>query len=125
MKPSEVLAAWVEALEGEQYEQGAYVLHEGDEFCCLGVLCELGRVHGVVHEVTVHDEDRAGPRDLQRLPQLFRYDGEEVFPPPAVQEWSGLNREQMLGLVEMNDSGEYSFAEIAQYIRKNYIREDD
>jgi hypothetical protein len=116
--PNEVLTAWVEALESDQYEQGTYVLHEGDEYCCLGVLCELGRIHGIVQRVEMK-ENRNG------FPALYRYDGEEIFLPVSVAQWVGLlNSDELWTLVNMNDSGEYTFPEIAQYIRKNLIRED-
>jgi hypothetical protein len=119
MTPNEVLTRWVEALESNQYEQGVYVLHEGNEFCCLGVLCELARIHGIVREVEIRDGQDG-------FPPLYRYDDQEVFLPDSVRDWSGLhNKNDLWNLVDMNDSGEYSFTEIAQYIRKNLIREDD
>lgn len=35
---------WVAALRSGKYRQGAGVLREGDQFCCLGVACDLSRI---------------------------------------------------------------------------------
>jgi hypothetical protein len=53
---TELVARWIEALEGDRYRQGEQYLHPTPEtFCCLGVLCDLidpaawdddGRWHG-------------------------------------------------------------------------------
>jgi hypothetical protein len=42
MKP-EIKKMWLEALRSGQYKQGGGALrpHGGNEFCCLGVLCNL------------------------------------------------------------------------------------
>lgn len=37
----EIAKKWVEALRSGEYKQGHEVLRGGNEFCCLGVLCDL------------------------------------------------------------------------------------
>ncbi len=36
-----IKAKWIEALRSGKYKQTKEVLHDGDGFCCLGVLCEV------------------------------------------------------------------------------------
>ena len=51
MKP-EIQAEWVAALRSGEYKQGTGVLRsEANEFCCLGVLCDLAVKAGVAVEV--------------------------------------------------------------------------
>lgn len=35
---------WLKALRSGEYKQGVGYLKNGDEFCCLGVLCDLAGV---------------------------------------------------------------------------------
>lgn len=37
----EVKEQWIEALKSGRYSQGRKVLRAGNDFCCLGVLCDL------------------------------------------------------------------------------------
>lgn len=37
----ELKAKWVAALRSGEYKQGREVLRNGDQFCCLGVLCDI------------------------------------------------------------------------------------
>lgn len=41
MMDPEIKAKWIEALRSGSYKQGSTRLNKGDEFCCLGVLCEV------------------------------------------------------------------------------------
>lgn len=38
---AEIKRLWVEALRSGEYQQGRGQLRDGDQFCCLGVLCDL------------------------------------------------------------------------------------
>ena len=44
--PKEVLELWVKALESGEYKQGHQLLNKDNEFCCLGVLCDLAAKDG-------------------------------------------------------------------------------
>ena len=37
----EIAERWVQALRSGKYKQGRRVLKQGENFCCLGVLCEV------------------------------------------------------------------------------------
>jgi len=39
----EIKAKWLEALRSGEYKQGMKKLKSGDNFCCLGVLCDIYR----------------------------------------------------------------------------------
>jgi hypothetical protein len=86
----EIKAEWVSALRSGDYAQGAGVLHRQikngpDEFCCLGVLCEISVAHGVI--------DREDPMEgCNRFQYVTRYgDTNEHYLPRAVGDWAGLD----------------------------------
>lgn len=111
---------WLEALESGEYEQGRTYLHTKEngveEYCCLGVACEVAQANGI--ELKVEVENGA-----------FYYDGSSAFLPHVVQEWVRLAFSDgspnddyystLSSLTSMNDKG-VPFREIAQYIRENY-----
>lgn len=102
---------WVKALRSKQYKQGHGALRDGDQFCCLGVLCNL------------HAE--AKPKFAVNETDPASYGGEEAFPPTIVQNWAGLKNECgefQVGddsLADLNDHG-VTFQEIADIIEKNW-----
>ena len=89
-----VKAQWVEALRSGEYQQGRNQLRKGDEFCCLGVLCDLAVKAGVGLNV------EEGPED-------YLYDGETGSLPRAVREWAGLDSNSPVtdagALIVLND----------------------
>lgn len=98
---------WVRALESGRFKQGYGQLAQGDERCCLGVLCDRAVDAGVIKNYTPDAAMLSWP----------------------VAKWAGLkwrNPEYSLGLGQGmtrklavdNDRGK-SFAEIAQIIRDN------
>jgi len=103
MKP-EIKAQWLAALRSGDYQQGRSLLHYEDQFCCLGVLCDLyakdtgntWKRHGSV--CTMHGLD--GTLPLQ------------------VQEWAGLKYPNPMGLAGRNDNGA-TFEELAEVIEEN------
>ena len=86
-----------------------------DRYCCLGVLCDLAVKHGVIPEPSRSDG-------------YFVYEGEACQLPKAVCNWAGLNsiagsfREGPGSLVTLNDSGNYSFQQIATIIDTTPLR---
>lgn len=116
----EIKAQWLEALRSGEYKQGTGYLHRGDEFCCLGVLCDLAEKAGVV---------KSGPSEA--FTDQTVYDREVSSLPRSVRLWSGINTPMaMVGDIEnddglwigddlamANDSG-YSFRMIADLIEE-------
>lgn len=82
----EIKAEWIAALRSGDYTQGAFVLRSAkDEYCCLGVLCELAVKHEVIAPAVPY-ESAAGE---------YKYgDGEDwstATLPKSVQDWAGLD----------------------------------
>lgn len=110
----EVVREWVEALRSGKYKQGTKKLRTtNDEYCCLGVLCELAVKHGVIHRVG-EGYGMAGDvyADIFELPY-------------SVTEWSGIKDSagsyydvEPKALSRLNDDG-MNFSEIANIIESN------
>ena len=121
MKP-EIKNLWVEALRSGNYEQGTEYLHQNykndfaqDQYCCLGVLCEIALETGIGLEL-----------DVTKYNSRILYNGEDQYLPDKVIEWAGLEdvadgsgdiRVQNTTLASLND-GAYTFGEIADIIEK-------
>jgi hypothetical protein len=107
----EVMKQWTEALRSGKYKQGKRWLHQPEpknEFCCLGVLCDIS--------------------ELSTWSIYGTYACSSVSLPSPVKEWAGLktnegnfnNRwERYWSLTYLNDSGK-SFEEIADIIEENW-----
>ena len=107
----EIKAKWVAALRSGEYKQGTGQLRDtNDNFCCLGVLCNL---HAQAHpEIAAQQTD----------PEEY-LDGKELLP-FEVEKWAKLTRcsgsyvvidEVNLPLSVHNDDG-CTFAQIADAI---------
>jgi hypothetical protein len=70
---------WVEALRSGEYEQGKDQLRSSDdEFCCLGVLCDVAHKEGL------------GQWHLDDTAYSFATDRDFKTPPPIVVKWANL-----------------------------------
>jgi hypothetical protein len=113
----EIKARWVAALRSGKYQQGRHWLCNRNTYCCLGVLCELAVEAGVA----LAESDKG----------LTRYKGhsdaefEAKYPSKGIQDWVGITvmeplvaaaGRKSIGLGELNDSGYFSFHEIADLI---------
>lgn len=108
----EIKARWVAALRSGEYQQGTGGLRsEENEFCCLGVLCDLHDPRGWEESA-----DEGG----------FFYDGyESELPPRHIKEWAHLNWNSTFVVIDgslntlyhHNDNGR-TFAEIADAIEE-------
>jgi hypothetical protein len=112
---------WVEALRSGDYQQGTGLLHyedeDGDQYCCLGVLCEVAISAGVEVE------------RVRRSNGTYGYDANTLVPPPRVTEWA-YGEAEPLGawavIVEehrrlfdqLNDDLGYTFRAIADLIEQ-------
>jgi len=109
----------VKALRSGAYKQGAHQLvSDKDEFCCLGVACNISKQ----------------PLEWKRRGRYWEMDGASATLPAAVQEEFGfynyagerkdgkriiINGGYYSNLVSANDS-DVSFQDIAAYIENNW-----
>lgn len=108
MNQTEARAAWVAALRSGEYKQGRGALRADDRYCCLGVACELHRLH------------EGGPDwDTRENGDNLLYKGETACLPVSVQRWLGVStfwgRFAGTTLADVNDKG-YPFSKIADLI---------
>ena len=103
---------WVAALRSGKYQQGKNWLRKGDQFCCLGVACELAVAEGIVSYGVVGD--------------VAKYGNKYSYLPREVQDWLGLShigatyhggsKERVNSLPIQNDCDGLSFEQIADII---------
>lgn len=114
---------WVAALRSGKYQQGRNMLRPNDnQFCCLGVLCDISGLGKWEDErgdditfYTVGEDtsETVLPATVRRWAGMRHYEGEftekDQLGVPVIQKLSGLN-----------DSGRWSFEDIADIIEKNW-----
>jgi hypothetical protein len=131
MNPS-VKAMWLTALRSGKYTQGPSKLKAVRAgkvtHCCLGVLCEIATVVGLVTENQriLPDGCRCGrcndatSKDYGYIgAQEIDSDPDYGYPPATVREWAGITNEETRFLARMNDNGT-PFSAIADEIEGNY-----
>jgi hypothetical protein len=121
---ADIRAKWTAALRSGEYQQGLTALRqyadvngrltEQQEYCCLGVLCDLAEKEGVT----------SGTYDAEH--NWWSYDGRNDYLPESVREWAGLDTPSpevplphettLVMLAELNDDDRWSFAQIADAI---------
>jgi hypothetical protein len=124
MPNCENIRKWVTALESDKYKQGRQCLRFGDQFCCLGVAADLSLKDGVNGEwrrdgaFAYGDVDEGGVRSAEA----------EFLPWPAMN-WLELDDDcpdlrgedgKFYSAAWLNDELNYTFAQIAQAIRRTY-----
>lgn len=116
---------WITALRSGEFTQGQAALRSRDaEYCCLGVACELASRDGVISPWTTETG----------------YDGEAMTPSSKVMHWLGLaddcgetrkphlagaysdgEPKEVGALTELNDSGDWTFEQIADLIEQDGV----
>jgi hypothetical protein len=107
---------WIAALRSGLYKQGQGKLrNKKNEFCCLGVLCNL------------HAQDH--PKIAAKQKKKSKYCGADIYLPSKVQDWAGLRTSDgnpegfpNYSLTTLNDTLKYDFELIANYIKDNWKR---
>lgn len=107
--------AWLDALRSGEYKQGRDALRNGDNFCCLGVACEVALKQGVELDVKALSSG------------LYSYDGSEGVVPLKVQDWLGLHTPSgmshwsspLMGCTTLNDTSRMPFERIADHLEEN------
>lgn len=117
----EVKVKWLSALRSGEYTQGRAALRRmnkktgREEFCCLGVLCDIAEKEGIVASLLVDDYYSYG---------AWAASGSL---PSEVMEWAGLpsnpsanDPEYDTALTYMNDIYAFPFETIALIIEKEF-----
>lgn len=126
----EIMEEWVQALRYGNYKQGRDLLcDKNDNYCCLGVLCDIAERKGIVES----------HKPAGNYPTQFGENRNDGLLPKEVMEWSGISNEDGLfttkfkvtssagiptetnAIVVMNDSGQYDFNQLADIIEKHYL----
>lgn len=118
----EIAEKWATALESGKYAQGVHALRNNrEEYCCLGVLCELAVEAGIIE-----------PAVKQGV--IYEYAGSHAVLPPKVKQWAEMDTHvggmtdpmnRTRSLTAYNDGTDFyeprkrNFNEIAQIIREN------
>ena len=113
--PTDIKQKWVAALRSGKYKQGIHCLRSAsDEYCCLGVLCDLSDVAWVECALFY-----TLPSGIATMPNVGDID-KRVF---DVLEQSVYENNRILSaghhLTNMNDQERLSFEQIADWIDVN------
>lgn len=123
MKKS-VMKKWVKALRSGKYKQGRGRLNTANNFCCLGVLCDISKV----------GEWKAIPRKEEEYVKGAKYYSTNELRygqlPGDVMKLAGMQSgtgginfpKGELRLTTLNDIRKRSFKQIAAFIERNYRR---
>lgn len=102
MMKTEWKKKWLKALRSGEYKQGKNYLRKGDEFCCIGVLCDITGVH-----------------EWEPNGDMFLYGGRRSFVPKDVASLVRLRPSAPNHLMAMNDNDGADFYEIANWIEEH------
>jgi hypothetical protein len=98
---------WVEALRSGEYKQGTRYLKHGDEYCCLGVLCD-----------TVDPDNAMDWKDRRDLPVEMQHKVGLSATGIVTMHNGNDGNTYSSTLAYLNDWDEYTFEEIADVIEK-------
>jgi hypothetical protein len=107
-----LVKAWLEALESGRYKQGKGQLRTDlNEFCCLGVLCDVAVEHFELGKWNDSNQE------------VYKLNGKEscfdLHPTLAVM--AGLDYEKQSFYTHANDSLDMNFKQIAGVIRQDFL----
>lgn len=105
---AEIAVRLVEALRSGDYEQCEKTLHDGKDFCCLGVLCDLKE-----------DTEWIATSFPKRF-AVNHKSGNTAFLPSHIIQWAGTSDHVNSTLSVLNDIKGKSFNEIADYVEANW-----
>jgi len=100
-------AKWLAALRSGDFEKGQFTLHNKTQnnYCCLDVACRINHKQKVLAGAFIDENTFKKDLDKIRVPKILKGDSDNNI----VTE----------KLSDMNDSGKYSFKQIANWIDKN------
>jgi hypothetical protein len=114
-KFTELQEKWLQALESGEYEQTQDELCQGGKYCCLGVATHVFnpdhqalKDNGWFRADHAREATKTAPPDVREALKLRDEHG-NLF--EDFNTWDSL--------VDMNDSGDFTFKDIAKFIREN------
>ena len=84
---------WINALRSEKYSQAHHTMRATDQYCCLGVACDISGKD--FWEPIVYEEDSLDPGE--KGPATHRYKGSTEALPVVVAEWLELRNIRPFG----------------------------
>lgn len=105
----------VKALRSGRYKQGKHHLRDKDEYCCLGVACD-------VYANSQYDRPQ-----WKFTKTIGTFLGQDLMLPPEVRDWFGFKSNQgsykqrssiEASLIILNDNRPFNFEDIADVIEK-------
>ncbi|MEK6860402.1 MAG: hypothetical protein AABY07_00385 [Nanoarchaeota archaeon] len=115
----EIAEKWADALESGKYQQGKGGLHKDNQFCCLGVLCDI---------FSRENNKRWISDDISPFNSIL---GKDDILPSKVKRWAGMK--SATGILKSNDlvtyndapqqvkkRKDFNFKDIAGLIRRNW-----
>jgi hypothetical protein len=122
----DVKKKWLAALRSGKFKQGKGMLRtENNEFCCLGVLCEIARVEGVIPNPVhaVPNWDNTGKKAWFYGKGSIADGRRNGTLPDEVRAWAGLEAgNPWIGentAAHWNDGAKKSFVEIADLVEEH------
>ncbi len=106
----EELKIWIQALRSNEYKQSFGCLQSSNGYCCLGVACKV---------LTPEDQQqkRTNSNELYGVMPT-----DQEFAPEWLKTFNFYFKQKFdKSLATMNDSGEYSFNDIADLIEKEFV----
>jgi len=114
--PLDIKEKWLEALRGGEYKKGKHHLLNNNEYCCLGVLCEVQNRPRNISKVgiTKFDDDYGALSDVNPL-----YSTLDAFGYFVGFNIISTNLLEHISLANLNDRVE-SFDEVIEVIEKYF-----
>jgi len=128
LSPKEARQKLVEALRSGEYEQAYGRLKDDEGYCCLGVACDIYR------RLEKPDECKWDHEDSSHVFYTTEKGIEEGELPDDVSDWLGFSdnigtlsldaeeRDTYVSLIDLNDSEEYTFNDIAKVIETDQVQ---
>ena len=115
----------IDALESDQYEQGANRLKGGlTNYCILGLACEVYSWEHDARWVTEYDRDGFPNYFFTMNDKNYLENRVISIPPRKVREWFGLTNPDIAYLSNMNDRGKKTFRDFAQQFKERIEKEN-
>lgn len=122
----EVKDKWVAALRSKKYKQAKETLTDLEGgFCCLGVLCDISGMSEWNEKGEYLDDDALLPKEVRMWADMQSCTGSIPIPVTKnILQWLDNHEEEIetefTDLVGMNDSGHFTFNEIADVIEEHW-----